>query len=248
MKNLVILALSFFLTLAAPALAQTAEDDSDLSSPPVGRPGFPEFASDVDIATLYFKLTGQAPDFERWARFDPQCRERMTETARVQCLDDKQAELRQKYQLQTTSEAIAVPFVPAIFSAYSKENGGYVVKNFTEDTYMPFTYAGRNYAIIPQGLMDRQFLPISGLQQKDVENALRGAQRKAVVLLYIQPSYADKTGMVELDGKQYSLISGKVVNIGVYNCRKNKPCTLLWEEGTTGAREAERNDLLNLKQ
>lgn len=256
-KNIAVFGFCFFLLLGAftmPAGAQeaaTADDPDDAVSaaPPVGQQGFPDFASHVEVATIFHKLTGQAPNFEQWAKLSPECQAEKTQTGRITCVENKQAELRQKYQLQTLNESIPVPFVPAIFSAYSKENQGYVVKNFTEETYLPFTYAGRNYAIIPQGLMDRQFLPITGPAQKDVENALRGAQRKAVVLLYIKPTFADKNAMpVELDGKQYTLISGQVTNIGVYKCRKNQPCTLLWEEGSQESRDAQRDDLMNLKR
>lgn len=238
--------------LQADAAQSAAADDGPDevgAAPPVGQPGFPAFASDVDIATIYHKLTGQPPVFEQWARLSPQCQQEKTQTGRIACQENKQEELRQKYQLQTLTEAVAVPFVPAVFSAYSKENSGYIIKNFTDETYMPFSYAGRNYALIPQGLMDRQFLPISGPAQKDVEAALRASQRKAVVLLYIQPSYADpKAQPVELDGKPYTLISGKVINIAVYKCHKTRPCVLLWEEGTRESRDAQREDLMNLKR
>lgn len=255
MKNIAFIAFSLFLSVAAftlPASAQPAAADPDdevSAAPPVGQQGFPAFASHVEVATIYHKLTGQLPDFDTWARLSPQCQAEKTQTGRIDCQENKRAELKDKFQLQTVTESIPVPFVPAIFSAYSRENNGYVIKNFTDETYLPFSYAGRNYAIIPQGLMDRQFLPITGPAQKDVETALRGAQRKAVVLLYIQPTFASKDApAVELDGKQYTLISGKVTNIGVYKCRKNQPCTLLWEEGTTGDREAERENLMNLKR
>ncbi len=255
MKKFAIISFCLFLLAAAfmsPAIAQlSADDEPDEvgASPPVGQPGFPSFASDVDIATIYHKLTGQPPVFEQWARLSPDCQQEKTQTARISCQENKQEELRQKFRLQTLTESVAVPFVPAVFSAYSKENSGYVIKNFTDETYMPFSYAGRNYAMIPQGLMDRQFLPITGPAQIDVENALRASQRKAVVLLYIQPVFADKNAQpVELDGKPYTLISGRVTNIAVYKCHKTRPCVLLWEEGTRESRDAQREDLMNLKR
>lgn len=255
MKNIAFIGFCFFLLVAPfslnaqaqPAVPEAEEDVS--AAPPVGQQGFPDFASHVDVATIYHKLTNQPPDFEQWARLSPDCMAEKTQTGRITCQENKQGELRQKYSLQTLTESVPVPFVPAIFSAYSRENGGYVIKNFTDETYMPFSYAGRNYAIIPQGLMDRQFLPVTGPAQKDVENALRGAQRKAVVLLYIQPTYADKNAQpVELDGKKYTLISGKVTNIAIYKCRKNQPCTLLWEEGSRESRAEQREELMNLKR
>ncbi len=276
MKKFAIISFCFFLTagafmhiaaaqlsptLADPVLADPAQTATPVAAadddgpdevgaaPTVGQAGFPAFASDVDIATIYHKLTGQPPVFEQWARLSPQCQQEKTQTGRISCQENKQEELRQKYQLQTLTEAVAVPFVPAVFSAYSKENSGYIIKNFSDETYMPFSYAGRNYALIPQGLMDRQFLPISGPAQKDVEAALRASQRKAVVLLYIQPTYADpKAQPVELDGKQYTLISGKVTNIAVYRCHKTRPCVLLWEEGTRESRESQRDELMGLKR
>lgn len=254
MKNFAFIGFCFFLLAAAfmpPASAQPAsEADEEISAaPPVGQPGFPKFASDVEIATIYHKMTGEPVPFSDWARMSPKCLAEKTQTGRITCQENRAEELRQNYQLLTVTESVPVPFVPAIFSAYSKENGGYVIKNFTDETYMPFSYGGRNYALIPQGLMDLQFLPVTGPAQKDVENALRGAQRKAVVLLYIQPTYADRNAQpVELDGKKYTLISGKVTNIAIYKCRKNQPCVLLWERGSSESRDAERQDLMNLKR
>lgn len=255
MKNIAFIGFCFFLLAASftlPASAQPAAADTDeevSAAPPVGQPGFPKFASDVEIATIYHKITGEPVPFDQWARLSPQCLAEKTQTGRVTCQENREQELRQNYQLLTTTESVPVPFVPAVFSAYSNDNGGYVIKNFTEETYMPFSYAGRNYAVIPQGLMDLQFLPVTGPAQKDVENALRGAQRKAVVLLYIQPTYADRNAQpVELDGKKYTLISGKVTNIAIYKCRKTQPCTLLWEKGSDASRNAERQDLMNLKR
>ena len=256
MKNIAFIGFCFFLlmgSLAIPAGAQPAVEDADdevSAAPPVGQPGFPPFASDVEIATVFHKITGEPVPFEQWARLSPKCLAEKTQTGRTTCQQDREQELRQSYQLLTVTEPVRVPFVPAIFSAYSKENGGYVIKNFTEETYMPFSYAGRNYALIPQGLMDLQFLPVeAGPAQKDIENALRGAQRKAVVLLYIQPTYADRNAQpVELDGKKYTLISGKVTNIAIYKCRKTQPCVLLWEKGSAESREGERQDLMNLKR
>ena len=254
MKKIAIFSfLAFFtmaLAIAAPVPAFAQEEDD---GPKVGVKGYPDISSNLDVATLYHRLIGVLPDFEKWLRFMPEYT-KLPLDEQVDYMEKKPRELLDTFRLMSPEQPVIAQFKGSL-SRYSDESGGYVVRNFEETTFFQYSFAGRNYAVIPQGLMEHQFLDVTGLPQKDVEAVLKANKRNIRVVIFLTPNFAGKDDKpIEMadpdDGKMktYTLVSGKVANIALYSCPKNKSCTALWQTGTKEFRDDEKNELLNLKQ
>ncbi len=244
--------LAFFtmaLTMVAPVTSFAQEEDD---GPKIGVKGYADISSNIDVATLYHRLIGVVPDFEKWLRFIPEYT-KLPFDQQADYMEKKPKEMLDTFRLMSPEQPIIAQF-KGILSRYSDESGGYVVRNFEENTFFEYSFAGRNYAVIPQGLMDFQFLPVTGPLQTDVEALLKANKRNIRMVIYLSPNYATKDEkpmeMPDPDGKMktYTLISGKVANIALYSCPKNQSCTALWQNGTKEFRDDEKNELLNLKQ
>lgn len=222
---------------------------------PVPQPGsgFPDISSARQVATIFHRLVGVRPNFKQWVRFIDDCKN-LDDLARIECEETKPAEMDKEYALTTAEQPIVVQFL-ADMSQYSYENGGYVVKNFEDGVFFPYTFAGANYAVIPQGLMDYQFLSIIDEPARKVERTLSySKRRKMLMVIYVLPTYANKDEkameMTGPDGtvKPYKLISGRVANVALYECPKNGSCVSLWDQGTKEFRDQQKQELLDLKQ
>lgn len=240
--------LSFLLMGLAVPPAMAQEDGI-----PQPGSGFPNISSSREVATIFHRLVGVRPNFKQWVRFVDDCKN-MDDIARVECEESKPAELEKEYALTTGEQPIVVQFL-ADMSQYSYENGGYVVKNFEDGVFFPYTFAGANYAVIPQGLMDYQFLSVIDEPARKVERTLAySKRRKMLMVIYVLPTYANKDekamDMAGPDGvvKPYKLISGKVANVALYECPKDGNCVSLWDQGTKEFRDQQKQELLDLKQ
>lgn len=246
---------SFFaFFIMALALTLPAHAELEDYAPQIGIDGYADISRDRDIATIYHRLIGKQPDFANWARLAPEYRG-LTSFDQLRYMEEKPKEMEDEFKLMSSDQPIVVQF-KAMVSNYSADNGGYVVRNFDDEIFFDYTFAGRNYAVIPQGLMDHQFLPVTDYAQKNVEAVLKANKRNILMVLYLSPVYANKDDdkkPVELTRpggtpKSYTLVSGKVATIALYTCPRNQNCKALWESGTKEYREEEKNDLLKLKQ
>jgi len=238
------------LAISLPAMAQLENYE-----PQVGVDGYDDISGPREVATIYHRLIGKEPDFVNWARLSPEFKT-LNSFDQVKFMEDKPRELEDEFKLMGTDQPIIVQF-KAVLSNYSAENGGYVVRNFDEEMFFPYSFAGRNYAVIPRGLMDYQFLPVTDYAQKNVEQVLKTNKRNILMVIYLTPNYASKDDdkkpvQLTLPGetvpKPYTLISGKIGVIKLYSCPRNQNCKSLWESGTAEYREEEKNELLKLKQ
>lgn len=248
------LVLTFFALFIMALAAAPARAQLENYEPQVGVDGYDDISSPREVATIYHRLIGKEPDFANWARLLPEYRT-LNSFDQVKFMEDKPKEMEDEFKLMGSDQPIIVQF-KAVLSNYSADNGGYVVRNFDEEIFFDYSFAGRNYAVIPRGLMDYQFLPVTDYAQKNVEQVLRANKRNILMVIYLSPNYASKDDdkkPVELSKqgappKPYTLISGKIAVIKLYSCPRNANCKSLWESGTAEYREEEKNELLKLKQ
>lgn len=208
----------------------------------------PKITPAMNVATTYYKWTRQTPPFQNWAHHVPEAKTPRSEVEWQIFLNSKPKELEAAYDLVMYNEPINVGF-SAILSKYSEKSQGYLVRNFSDETFFSYSFAGRNYAVIPQALMDQQWLSVSPFISQQIEEHIpKPGKRKVTLILTLEPVGAYKDPM-ELDGKKRYLVAAKVANIGIYACGRNmQDCTTLWDQGTKKARAEEKNELLNLKQ
>ncbi|MDE1151363.1 MAG: hypothetical protein PW788_02405 [Micavibrio sp.] len=241
-------ALVLVMALSLSIFAVTAPRADMPDAPTVGTNYYPDTASSLDIATIYYRLIRQRPDFRSWVPYLPEYKG-MSEAERISYLDSKSQDLNYKFNLLTLQEPIAVQF-DAVLSPYSDDNEGYIVRNFADETFFSFAFAKNNYAVIPQGLMEHQFLAVQKSAKAAVESGMNGSNRHILMIIYVQPNYADPSAQpTDIAGKSYRLVSGKVVNIALYSMSTNKKtATVLWEMNTKEYNDKQRDELLNLKQ
>lgn len=213
----------------APATAQAPAADPLLGSMPT--PGLqadmppPTPTSSGYIALLYYRMTGQVPDYEAWAMASD-------DYSKANSFDkdlvrrEKAAEAARAYHLVTYDDPIIVEY-PVTLSSYSRAKRGFFVENFRPDTFYSFDFIGRNYAVVPLDLMDFQWLSVEDEKtQKKIEDLIKLSGGKVRMYMYLAPTFADKQTPLKLDNKEYWLLSGRMQKLQIYDPRGKQ---LLWE-------------------
>lgn len=177
------------------------------------------------IALLYYRMTGQVPDYEAWAMAsDDYTKANSFDKDLVR--REKAAEAARAYHLVTYDDPIIIEH-PATLSSYSRSKRGFFVENFRPDTFYSFDFIGRNYAVVPLDLMDFQWLSVEDEKsQKKIEDLIKMSGGKVRMYMYLAPTFADKQTPLKLDNKEYWLLSGRMQKLQIYDPRGKQ---LLWE-------------------
>lgn len=198
------------------------------------------------IAMIFHKLSGTAPDYDRWAMAS----ESYTQASRfdkAMVREQKATELKSLYSLVTLSEPVVIS-APVRLSKYSLTNKGFLIDSFKSDTYFGYEFAGNNYAIVIPSLLDHQWIDVDGDAAKAISNISTYSQGRMRVLLYVEPKFADKSGMMQLGDRYYWLISGQIKDMVLTQLRSDTP---LWRKSdglysSSGGKQ--QKDLMNLYQ
>lgn len=177
------------------------------------------------IAMLFYKMTGQTPDFQQWAMAS-ESYEKASRFDKDLALGEKIKELRGLFTGVDPKEAIIIQ-TPAVLSEYSIKNKGFLVENFSDEAFYTYTFMGKRYAVVPQGEMEHQWISIDDPETVEkIKTASRRTADPPVLLLYIEPTFADGKAPLHIGGVDYWLIAGKLRNIGLYTSRTDD--ALLW--------------------
>lgn len=249
MKNLLFSALLSALLLA-PLAGARAEDLSGLNSDLGSTTSRPEVANDIEIAMKYWLLSRKEPKFDDLARQTTEF-EAAGQFERDGVLSAQVARMRDVYN----SISFAHPTVVRMkihLSPYSPKNDGFVVTDFEDETYFRYTFAGENYAIVPRGLMEHQFLgPMNDKDRSYKIGHLGGNFHEFHLMVYVKLDYADPpdtlTEIPDPNGKpaRYHIISGQVAHIALY---AGDEAEQLWGDNSDEFNSAQHDELLNLKQ
>lgn len=204
----------------------------------------PSVTTPVQIAMTFHRLTGQRPDFQQWAQssrsyLDASSVDKPGVATRIA------ADLENMYGLLTSDEPLLVR-VPAILSEYSRTSKGFFIENFKEDTYFSYSFNNVKYALIPQKIMDFQWVRTNDDREPArIEDAKRARPNKRVpVFLYLEPKFADAKAPLNLDGADHFLVMAEVKKVEIYH-----PTTdgLIWRSTEGTPAELDRS-ILNLKE
>ena len=204
-----------------------------------------ELSSPYYIALLFYKMTAQIPDFDAWARQTPEYKNASIFT-RMIILEQKIKEMKNDYNSLSVREYLIVE-IPVRMSEYSVSNNGFFIENFSTDTFFPVTYNDKSYAIVPEGIVDKQWLKVSTIAAaKTIDDAAKSDKGRLLMLtLFLSPEYADKITPVSLDGRDYWLILTNVKKMRLTPLKTN---TLLWQSGSIGFKDKKSQKLLDLYQ
>ncbi|TAL28208.1 MAG: hypothetical protein EPN97_15250 [Alphaproteobacteria bacterium] len=244
MKNMIFSALLSFLLLGS-AAGVRAEDLSGLRSDLGSTSSRPEIADDAEIAMKYWLLARKEPKFEDMARKTKKYQE-ASQFERDGILSGQVAMMKNTYNSVSFSRPTVVGMKVRL-SAYSPKNDGFAITDFEEETYFMYTFAGENYAIVPRGLMDHQFLgPIQDQQRASKIAHMGGNFHVFDLMVYVKLDYADPPDtMTEIGGKRYHIISGQVAHVALYGANETEQ---LWGDNSDEFNSTQHNELMNLKQ
>ncbi len=184
----------------------------------------PAATSPAYISLLYYRMTGQSPDFEAWAKAsDDYVNANSFDKDMVR--REKAAEVARAFHLVTYDDPLVVESMVTL-SSYSRSKRGFFIESFRPDTFYPMSFLDRNYALVPLDLMDYQWMSVEdeSVQQK-IEQAI-GSKRVAKMFLYLNPTFADKDHPLKMDKKDFWLLSGRVHRLQIFDDRGKE---LLWE-------------------
>lgn len=201
----------------------------------------PEPSSPAHIAMTFYKLTRQIPDFDAWVRAS-QIYNTAADVDKPATLHRERQELNNRFSLLTLQEPLVVE-TPVTLSAYNAAAQGFFVENFKDDTFFPAHHLDHGYAIVPQGIIDRQFLKVEDPALASTIEAAR--DRALTMVLLLSPKYADNTAPASLDGKNHWLISAGIEKMTLYISDLPVP---LWQSQVPGAADVKFQELLNLRQ
>ncbi len=212
----------------------------------LGATGHPPVATEQEIAMTYWQLAHTPPKFDQMAAQTDQFKN-SSQFEKDQVKAAVITDLKNSYDNITFNH-------PTIFamkvhlSPYSEKNKGFVIKDFEDQTYFKYSFAGDKYAVVPRGLMDHQFL--GPMNDDTMLGKINYYQKHGgntfVLMIYLKPDYADPPGtLTEIDGDKYHIISGTVAHVGLYDPSETQQ---LWGDNSVEFNKAEKNDLLQLKQ
>ena len=219
---------------AAPVIAAPAPMTSEIPAPEASSPGY--------IALLYYRLTGEKPDFEAWAMasddyiaansFDKDLVKR-----------EKAVEAERAFHLVTFDEPLVMERQVTL-SSYSRAKRGFFVEDFRPDTFFSSSFIGRNYAVVPLDLMDFQWVSVDDVKvQRELEDIVRANGGKARIYVYVTPNFADKQTPLKINNKEYWLLSGRVQRLQIYDHRGKR---MLWEGFGKNHVEQQQQEVLDL--
>lgn len=195
------------------------------------------------IAVLFHKLSGRTPDFESWARNTEEY-QAAASFSKPSVQERKVQDFRNIYNLLSFQEPLIVD-MPVTLSDYSARNKGFLVESFREDTFFSSRYNDQSYAVIPVGIMDRQWLkvPDPDAAAAIAAAARNGKDRPLVMVLTLSPKYADSATPAVLYGESHWLMSAEIKRMTLYAHDSGTP---LWQSGEDD--DAKRRELLKLRQ
>lgn len=191
------------------------------------------------VALLFYKLTGNFPDFNVWAQQMPEYKEAAPDQ-KIDVLDKKSKEFENIYSLMTLADPITIE-IPAKLSAYSSLQKGFLIETFKPNIYFGFYFLETGYAVIPKGIAEKQWLPVSP-DQADVISSWTNEGREAIIQLTLRPLYADNKNPAKIEDIDYWLILADIANISLWSSDGTR---LLWES-RNAVGEGVPNKLLNL--
>ncbi len=219
-----------------------AQDESGLSMG-IQVMNEPMISDGPTIAMVFGRLTGKEPDFSGWVE---RTQEYQAATPFEQGAIEKKrvSELRNTYYTLDITAPLVVK-TQVKLSAYDTTNHGFFISNFTRFTFFPAQYEGKFYAIVPQGITDKQFLAINdattvGAIEQAVSNSKDGT---LPMVLYLKPVTAS-LHPVSIGGSQYWPIASDIGKMMLFSGDNQ---TLLWHNDSSDKNKTNQN-LLNLYQ
>jgi hypothetical protein len=244
MKKLVFLCvLGLAFAAAAPALAQFEFGGGDFA---VSKSQDMQSATTREqIALIYHRLAGRLPNWKEMASKTDEYL-KASEFEKESVLEAKVTSLRNNFQLVSFDDKVIVK-MPVTLSTYSMRNKGFIINELGENLNFKYNYGGRDYALIPLGIADQQWIDASDDKVAATIEAARPKTNAYTLIISVAANYADppeRTTELE-DGKLYNILTGPVVHVTLYD---EAGKTYLWDNKRKEVTDPVGENLLKLKQ
>lgn len=183
------------------------------------------------VAMIFYKLSGKAPDYQKWA-MQTEAWQKASPLEKDVQLEAETANFRNMFTLTTLAEPVIIQRTVTL-SPYSYRNGGFSVAEFNEDAYFDYSFGGDNYAVVIPSLPNYQWIDVVSEEKAAMlDRAADKNGRKVVATLFITPDFADASRPMQLGGKDYWLISGQINRIVLSAPGSSIP---LWEKSSAAS-------------
>jgi len=201
-----------------------------------------KMATPSSVATVYHLLIRKLPDFAAWAR-ETDAYKKADGFDKNVVLENEMKRLKDQFRLITLAEPLSVE-ARVRLSSYSHVRKGFILDGISKDSFFSYSFLGKNYAIVLPELANFQWMPVEGAQAERLEKAARGNLRTLLLVVNVRPNYADEKP-VEIEGKEYFLISGKIRSVDIFDPQQ-RTAGALWGKSNVTQEAAEKQELLNL--
>ncbi|MBI1215303.1 MAG: hypothetical protein GC185_05720 [Alphaproteobacteria bacterium] len=235
------------LGLAIPDSAYSGGSDAGVTGPKLGTHYVPQWSSDFDIAAIYYKLRGAAPDIGQWAMSTDEYKAVANNAfERQSVLENQMADLRSKFSVLSLNDDIVIRMAVQV-GEYSPLNQGFIVGDeFSEHAFFRYNFGGEHFAVVPQKLEDEKWVSAPPNIAADITAAAEKSKGRLVnAALFVKPVYASKQPAQLDENYSYNLISATIDNIMFFDAGWKK---VIWERNSDKYNKEQKNDLLNLKQ
>jgi hypothetical protein len=203
----------------------------------------PPATSPATIAMIFYKLTARAPDFESWVK-QKDFYKNASPFEQPNIMTEQVQKMKDSYNLIMLTEPIVVE-TQVKLAPYDETNQGFFVESFKSSTFFPVTYAGESYAIVPQGITDKQWLKMDDPTIAKSIDAAAGNDRLLTMVLRLTPRFADAKSPAAIDGENYWPIAADIKSMMIYPLNKD---TLLWQSDNADTKDKNHQGILNLYQ
>ncbi len=195
----------------------------------------------LTVSMLFHKLTGQDPDFVKWAKTS-KTYQNVSGPQQTVVLNEMTNRLKTKFSLMGINEPIHVEQYVTL-KQYNPKSEGIFIEEFTPNTFYTYHFDNEYFAVIPSDLMDYQYLKIGSKKMAELKPHLTG-KNQLFMRLSLVPIKGDAETKVRLsNGHQNWLLAAKVMDIELWSPKDKR---LLWRSNEDFY--SRKNQLLNLYQ
>jgi len=201
------------------------------------------------IAMIFYRFSGKAPDFRDMVMNSDEYK--MTaDNEKIYIIERLVEEYRSTYSLITMQEPIVLE-ADVKLSNYNEKLGGFLIENFNSNFFFVVEAMGKNYALIPEGIVDKQWMKV---EDKNIGKKIEQQYARAILMrdplrmsFTLTPVYSDATKPIVINNKEYWLMSVKPTSMVLYAPETEE---VLWKSinNTLSTDDSNLEDLKKLRQ
>lgn len=212
---------------------------------PMGASTVPSATTPEQVMLLHHRLANRSPDFKALARASDEFKA-ANDFDKDKVMQGKITALRNNFDMTSAEDKLVVK-MPVTVSSFSVRNKGFVINELNDNMNFKYVYSGKNYAFIPVGLSEHQWIDAPDDAVALTIDKARGKNNAYTLIITFAPNYADPPDRLTAleDEKEYTIMTGPTNNIALYDAEGKE---MLWTNLRKAAVDPINDGLLKLKQ